>query len=130
MISKSRLFLGALIEDNYLSKEDINLNRMATAQYVRTLQHIAKPFLESGVYKSQEAFVKDLVKDVASRKVRTYQKKIRTYEARHGSFEQYSKIISGSATPRQEDQWMEWEAARDLLKAWKRVAKELGSSAA
>ncbi len=31
--------------------------------------------------------------------------------------------IKGKASPTQEDAWMEWEAAEDMLKAWKKVAK-------
>lgn len=101
---------------------------MATV-YARTLEQIAKPFIENGLYKSRDAFVKDLVKDIAAGKVRVYQKQVKAYEARHGSFERFSHKIGGRASPKQEDQWMEWKAARDVLKAWKQVARELGSLA-
>ncbi|MHB2036166.1 MAG: hypothetical protein ACYCPW_05420 [Nitrososphaerales archaeon] len=82
---------------------------------------MAKPFLKSGIYKSPDAFVKDLVKDVAASKVKVYEKKIKVYESRYGSFEQFSHRIRGDASPSQEDRWMEWEGARNMLKAWKHV---------
>jgi hypothetical protein len=69
------------------------------------------------------------LKDVASRKIKAYERKIKRYEAKYGSFEQFSQKICGEATPWQEDQWLEWEAAINMLKAWKHVTSELDSSA-
>jgi hypothetical protein len=69
------------------------------------------------------------LKDVASRKIKAYEGKIKRYEAKYGSFEQFSQKICGKATPLQEDQWLEWEAAINMLKAWKSVTSELDSSA-
>jgi len=66
---------------------------------------------------------------MATRKIRAYQKKIKTYEAKYGSFQEFTRKIRGAASPKQEDQWMDWEAAMNMLKAWKRVTCELGSSA-
>jgi len=51
--------------------------------------------------------VGELLKDVAARKIKAYERKIRKFEAKYGSFEQFSQKIRGSATPWQEDQWME-----------------------
>ncbi len=100
---------------------------MAT-EYNKTLEDIAKPFVESGIYGSTNAFVSDLLKDVAARKIKSYGKKIKAYEAKYGSFEKFTQKIRGTASPKQEDQWMDWEAARNMLNAWKRVTCELGSS--
>ena len=46
-------------------------------RYNRTLEQIARPFVETGIYESRDAFVKDLVKDVVASKVSLYEKKIR-----------------------------------------------------
>lgn len=100
-----------------------------TDEYLRTLEDLAKPFIEAGIYNSSEAFVRELVKDVAANRIETYQRTIKRYEAKYGSFERLGKKIKGRATPKQEDEWMEWEAARNMLKAWKSVARELGLSA-
>jgi hypothetical protein len=100
-----------------------------TTEYSRTLEHLAKPFVESGIYESTDAFVGELLKDVAARKIKAYERKIRKFEAKYGSIEQFSQKICGKATPRQEDQWMEWEAAINMLKTWQCVTSELGLSA-
>lgn len=99
------------------------------AKYNKTLEHLAKPFVESGIYESTAAFVSDLLKDVASRKIKAYEGKIRRFQAKYGSFEQFTQKICGEATPYQEDKWLEWEAAINMLEAWKSVTSELGSSA-
>jgi hypothetical protein len=103
-------------------------SHMAT-EYSKTLEHLAKPFVESGIYEDTAAFVSDLLKDVAARKIKAYQRKIKKFEAKYGSFEQFSRKICSKATPGQEDQWMEWEASINMVKAWKSVTSELGSCA-
>ena len=117
--------------DSYLSIETrMSLEANATVvDYSKTLEHIAKSFVESGIYESADAFVSDLLKDVAVRKIRAYERKIKTYEAKYGSFEKFTRKIRGKASARQEDQWMDWEAAMNMVEAWKRVVCELGSSA-
>ena len=103
--------------------------KTTAAECSKTLEHIAKSFVESGIYDSTDEFVSDLLKDMATRKIKVYEKKIKTYEAKYGSFEKFTQKILGTASPKQEDKWMEWEAAINMLKAWKRVTCELDSIA-
>ena len=100
-----------------------------TTEYSETLEHLARPFVESGIYESTDAFVGELVKDVAARKIKAYERKIKKFETKFGSFEQFSQKIRRCATPRQEDQWMKWEAAINMLTTWQCVTSELGLSA-
>lgn len=96
-----------------------------TDEYLKTLEGLARPFIEAGLYDSKEAFLRDVVKDMAQHKVESYERIARRYERRYTSWEKFSSEIKGTATPEQEDEWMEWEAARNMLKAWKELAKEL-----
>jgi hypothetical protein len=66
-----------------------------------------------------------VVKEMAQRRIQSYERTIREYEARYGSWDRFREYIQGKATPEQEDQWMEWEAARNMLKAWRELEKEL-----
>jgi hypothetical protein len=100
-----------------------------TDKYLRTLEDLARPFIRAGVYDSGEAFLRDLVKDLAEYKIKSYQRKVRRYERKYKALEELGEKIRGTATPEQEDEWMEWEAARNMLEAWKELAKELRSSA-
>jgi len=99
------------------------------AAYCKTLEEIAKPFIESGLYNSVDAFVGNLLKDVAARKVKVYERKIAAYQAKYGSFDAFTKKLQGRASPKQEDQWMEWEAAINMLEAWRQVTRELDLNA-
>ena len=101
---------------------------ITTTEGNKTLEHIAKSFVESGIYESTDKFVADLLKDLAKRKIKTYKKKIKTYETKYGSFEKFTQKIGGTATPKQENQWMDWEAAISMPKACSRVTCELDSS--
>lgn len=96
---------------------------MTSQEFSKELEHIARPLVEAGIYTSEEAFVRDVVRGMAEQKVRTYEKTVNRYRSRYGTLEGLSSKIKGKASPKQEDQWMEWEAAEDMLKAWKKVAK-------
>jgi Arc/MetJ-type ribon-helix-helix transcriptional regulator len=96
---------------------------MTSQEFGKELEHIARPLVEAGIYTSQEAFVRDIVKDMAMNRVRTYESAVRRYRAKYGSLERFGAKIKGNASPRQEDDWMEWEAADNMLRAWKKVAK-------
>jgi Arc/MetJ-type ribon-helix-helix transcriptional regulator len=96
---------------------------MTSQEFSKELEQIARPLVEAGIYASEEAFVRDIVKDMATKRVRTYEGAVRKYRAKHGSLEQFGAKIKGKASPSQEDAWMEWEAAEGMLKAWKKVAK-------
>ncbi len=99
------------------------------AQYSKTLEEIAKPFVESGIFASTDAFISNLVRDVAERKISQYETEISAFEAKYGPFDSFTRKIQGKATPKQEDQWMQWEGAVNMLKAWKQVVCELDSHA-
>lgn len=96
---------------------------MTSQEFSKEISHIARPLLEAGIYSSEEAFVKDVIKDMATRRAKAYESEVRKYKAKYGSLEKFGAKIKGKASPRQEDTWMEWEAAEDMLKAWRQVAK-------
>ncbi len=96
---------------------------MTSQEFGDELEHIARPLVEAGIYKSQEAFVRDIVKGIARDRIKTYESAVRKYKAKYGTLERFGAKVRGNASPKQEDDWMEWEAAEDMLKAWKKVAK-------
>ena len=99
---------------------------MATLnKYLGYLEHESKAVVERGLFESEEAFIRDLFHEMVKGKIDTYQGCVEAFEARHGKWEEFNDRLSGTATPEQEDEWMEWETARDRLAAWQKVAKEL-----
>jgi lipopolysaccharide biosynthesis regulator YciM len=96
-----------------------------TGKYLTALETLSRPFIQAGLYESEEDFLRDLVKDMAQRKIKAYQSTVRKYEKRYQSWQKFTEEIKGKATPEQEDEWMEWEAARNILEAWRELVKEL-----
>jgi len=96
-----------------------------TDKYLRTLEDLARPLIMAGLYDSNEAFLRDVVKDMVQHKAKSYETTVRKYQRRHKSWKKFTAEIKGKVTPEQEDEWMEWEAARNMLRAWKELAIEL-----
>lgn len=102
---------------------------MDKLEYVKRLEELAKPFVELGIYDSTEKFLKDVIKNVSTERIKTYERIVKKYERKYGSFEEFTKRLEGKAMPKLEDKWMDWESARNMLEAWKKASKELGISA-
>jgi len=94
-------------------------------KYLTTVQFLSRPFIQAGLYESEEAFLKDLVQDLAQRKIKSYQYKVRKFERKYQSWEKFTAEIKGKATPQQEDEWLEWEGARNMLNTWQELARKL-----
>ncbi len=93
-------------------------------------KHIAKPLMELGLYDSTREFIRDVAKDFIKHKIEIYKKQLKAFEQKYRmSFDAFSKKLEKGASIAQEDEWMEWEAADNMLKAWKQAAKETGVSA-
>ncbi len=102
---------------------------MDKLEYAKRLEELAKPFVELGIYDSPEKFLKDVIKNIATERIKTYERIINKYKKKYGSFEGFTKRLEGKAEPKFEDEWMDWESARNMLEAWKKASKELGISA-
>ena len=89
------------------------------------LEAEGQTLIGKGLYASEEAFLRDLVRELAKSKIATYQSSVAAYEKKHVSWEAFNRKLQGTATPEQEDEWMEWETARDRLAAWQKVDQEL-----
>jgi hypothetical protein len=76
-----------------------------------------------------DQFVSDILKEMAARKVKFYGKKVRSYKAKYGSFAEFTRKLRGKASPKEEDQWMDWDAAVNMLNSWEHVTSELDSRA-
>jgi len=96
---------------------------MTSQELGKELEEMARPLVEAGIYRSEAAFLRHMVKDMAGHKVKEYEKTVARYRARYGTLARFGSMLKGKATPKQEDEWMEWDAAETMLKAWKSVAK-------
>ncbi len=94
------------------------------------LKHAAKPLVELGLYDSIREFIRDVTSEFIKHKIEFYKKQLKVFEKKYGmSFEAFSKKLEKGASIPEEDDWMEWEAAENMLKVWMQAAKETDVSA-
>ncbi len=58
---------------------------MTSQQFSKELEHIARPLVEAGIYASEEAFVRDILKNMALQKVRVYERTVNRFRSKYGS---------------------------------------------
>lgn len=91
------------------------------------LKYAAKPLLELGIYNSTREFIQDITSEFVLHKIEFYKKQLELFEKKYNtSFSAFSEKLEESASIPEEDDWMEWEAAENMLNMWKKAAKETG----
>ena len=72
----------------------------------------------SAKHDSTRTFSGGLIRNVTGHKISYYEHVIKKFERRYGmSFSDFSKKLEQGATIKEEDDWMEWEAAINMLDA-------------
>jgi Arc/MetJ-type ribon-helix-helix transcriptional regulator len=93
---------------------------------VRTLETIANTLVGLGRYSSQTDAIRAIALEQINRKIAFYERRVKNFERKHRvSFEIFTKRLQRRATIPQEDEWMDWEAARDLLAEWQNARKAI-----
>ena len=106
------------------------MNSVIEKEVLAEFKQIAKPMMDMGLYDSTREFVRDVTRDFIRHKIETYRMKLKDFEQKyHMTFTDFSKKLKKGASIAEEDEWMEWEATKNMLKAWKQAAKETGLSA-
>ncbi len=106
------------------------MNSVLEKEVLAEFKHIAKPMMDMGLYKSTSEFVRDVTRDFIRHKIESYKMMLKSFEQKNRmTFTDFSKKLKKGASFKEEDEWMEWEAAKNMLKAWKQAAKETGLSA-
>jgi len=79
-----------------------------------------------GRYKSQADAIRAMAVEQAQKKIAHYERRVKRFQKKHRtSFENYTKRLQNRATITQEDEWMKWETAIDMLEAWRTASKAL-----
>jgi hypothetical protein len=83
------------------------------------LNGIADTLLLEGKFTSKEDALRSLARAVVRERMAPYQRRIRRLKRKHGTdFDGFFRILAGSAAPEQEDDWLSWRAAVDMLSEW------------
>nr|QNO49660.1 hypothetical protein FBMMOPGC_00007 [Methanosarcinales archaeon ANME-2c ERB4]QNO50107.1 hypothetical protein GDOAKEED_00011 [Methanosarcinales archaeon ANME-2c ERB4] len=91
---------------------------------IHDLEELAKPFIDIGLYDSDVTFFRDLLESTVEHKLNHYEQIIKKLERKYDvSFGDFSKKLERGATITEEDDWMEWEAAINMLGAWRKTGR-------
>lgn len=93
------------------------------------LSDVLRVPISLGIYENYEEAIREVVTDFVLQKIEYYRSRIAEYEKKHGSsFADFTLHLSDKATISDEDDWMEWEADMNLLKAWEKTYAEIKQS--
>lgn len=90
---------------------------------------LTEPFVRMGIYKSQEEAFKGLVLEQVRRRIEEAQEEIAFFRQKYGlDFDEFTVSLTGKVSIEEEDDWMIWESARDMLESWQRIEAEIKQS--
>ncbi len=93
---------------------------------VRTLEAVVNTLVRTGQYKSQTDAIRAMAMEQIEHKIALYERRVKRFEKKHRTnFAAYTKRLRNRATISEEDEWMEWESAVDMLEAWQKAKKAL-----
>ena len=117
---------------------------------VRTLEKIANIFVSQGKYRTQSDALRAIALDHVDRKIALYQGRVKRFEKKYRVstdgknkrsprlltndfaehwrvFHKFTERLKNRATIPQEDDWMDWEAALEMVEGWQKLKRTLES---
>ncbi len=102
---------------------------MSTIALSQVIPILTEPLVRTGLYPSSEQALKHIILDYIERQIAWAEAEIRRYEQKYQqTFVEWSESLSGRATITEEDDWLEWEAACDMLDSWQQIKAEVEQS--
>jgi len=99
-------------------------------QAADVLTTIAESLVATKKYKNRDEALYALAISEVDRKIAKYRRRISRLRKKHDmTFDEFTAHLNGRATIEQEDDWLEWEAAIDMLSDWEATKEELRQSA-
>jgi hypothetical protein len=93
---------------------------------IKVLEAIASTLVGTGRYETQADAIRAMAIEQINRKISLYERRVKQFERKHRTnFDAFSRRLKGRATVRQEDEWMEWEAALAMREAWHKAKKAI-----
>jgi hypothetical protein len=94
------------------------------------LKTVARELVQTGTYKDEQTALKSLAIELASKKVAAYRRTIKKFQRKYDGKDlaEFTRQIGGQASIQQEDDWLEWKAAVEMLSGWQQTLRELMKS--
>ena len=104
-----------------------------------------EPLVRRRIFATEEQAVRELVRDYVLRQVASLQREVARFERKYGMhFERFGEYLHersalleasqlepsqrrslGQAVMREEDDWLDWKAAQEMLDSWLGVRREV-----
>lgn len=91
------------------------------------LKTVARELVQTGAYKDEASALKAMAIELASKKVAAYRRTVKRFQKKYqvNDLDEFTGRIEGQASIRQEDDWLEWKAAIEMLDGWQQTLREL-----
>jgi hypothetical protein len=92
------------------------------------LNGIADTLVIEARFASKEDALRSLARSAVRERMVRYRRRIQRLERKHGvDFAGFTRQIEGSATPQQEDDWLVWRSALDMVHEWQAIYQSLAA---
>lgn len=103
---------------------------MSVATSVDVLTTIARSLVVAQEYPSIEEALQGMAISEVQRKIAYYRRRIRGLERKYGTdLDTFTARIQGRATPSEEDDWLAWRSANNMLADWQKTSEKLSAHA-
>jgi len=90
------------------------------------LNQVATSLVAKQRYSSVEEAVLELALTAIRNKTVYYRRRIRKFENKYGAdFDKFTARLKNKAGPDEEDDWLSWKSARNMLADWQKVCQDL-----
>ena len=90
------------------------------------LNGIADTLVIEARFASKEDALRSLARSAVRERMVRYRRRIQRLERKHGTdFAGFTREIEGSATPQQEDDWLAWRSAIDMMQEWQAIRQAI-----
>lgn len=118
-----------------------SIKEPATAYTTQSTATIIKPFIQRGIFANQEGAIAEMARTYIVQQIQEYQQTIDTLQSRYGmNYEQFGSYLQlranelmnnptkmlNQAIMHEEDDALEWKAAREMQSSWLGLQVEAG----
>jgi len=93
-----------------------------------TIEAIVEPLVQKGIFSNAEHAVAEMTKDFVSRQVQKWRRRVRKFERKYGTdYHSFTDSLRGRATMAEEEHWLDWKIAAEMLESWEKLLKEMAA---
>jgi hypothetical protein len=91
------------------------------------LKTVVRELVQTGAYKDEQTALKAIAVEQASKKIAEYRRTIKRLQRKYKvkELEDLTHKMKDQASFQQEDDWLEWKAALEMLQGWEKALREL-----